>query len=307
MSNYGLQMKLIAGQVAVVTGAASGIGYGLAEAFARRRLNVVMADVQQDALVEAAGRISALGVETLAVVTDVSKEASVQALAQATIQRFGAVHVVCNNAGVSGKGDPWFGSGATWDWVLGVNLWGVVYGVRAFLPHLLGGGHIVNTASIAGLTTGFSAPYDASKHAVVALTEDLFNDMQAAFVPVGVSVLCPGWVRTGILDSERNWPADFGAAPAADPLSEIPLAHIRRAIDEGTTPAAVAQMVLESVEADRFWVIPHDDFLEMAIRRWDRIADRLNPEPAEQMPGVPSRTAMTAEVLAVLAALQPDD
>lgn len=300
-------MKLIAGQIAVVTGAASGIGYGLAEAFARRGLNVVLADVQEDALVEAAGRIGQLGVETLAVVTDVSKEASVQALAQATIQRFGGVHVVCNNAGVSGKGDPWFGSGATWEWVLGVNLWGVVYGVRAFLPHLLGGGHIVNTASIAGLTTGFSAPYDASKHAVVALTEDLFNDMQAAFVPVGVSVLCPGWVRTGILDADRNWPAHLGAAPATDPLSEIPLAHIRRAIDEGTTPAAIAQMVLESVEADRFWVIPHDNFLEMAIRRWDRIADRLNPEPAEQVPGVPSRATMTAEVLAALSALQPED
>jgi NAD(P)-dependent dehydrogenase (short-subunit alcohol dehydrogenase family) len=296
-------MELISGQVAVVTGAASGIGYGLAEAFARRGLNVVLADVQVDALNVAAERIAAIGVETLAVVTDVSKEASVQALAAATIERFGAVHVVCNNAGVSGKGDPWFGPAKNWDWVLGVNLWGVIYGVRAFLPHLVTGGHIVNTASIAGLMTGFSAPYDASKHAVVALTEDLYNDMKSAFVPVGVSVLCPGWVRTGILDSERNWPTEFGDAPPTEPLSEIAIAHVRRAIDEGTTPAAIAEHVLAAVESDRFWVIPHDDFMAMVVRRWDRIADRLDPEPAEQTPGMPSRTELIAEVMAALAAM----
>jgi NAD(P)-dependent dehydrogenase (short-subunit alcohol dehydrogenase family) len=147
-------MQLEAGQVAVVTGAASGIGYALAEALARRGLNIVLADVQEDALLAASERIAALGVGTLAMRTDVSKEESVRALADATLDRFGGVHVVCNNAGVSGGGDPWFGPLAPWEWVIGVNLWGVVHGVRAFLPHLLGGGHIVNTASIAGLYPG---------------------------------------------------------------------------------------------------------------------------------------------------------
>ena len=296
-------MELKSGQVAVVTGAASGIGYGLAEAFAHRGLNIVLADVEEVALHEAAARIAAIGVQTLALVTDVSKEDSVQALAAATIERFGAVHVVCNNAGVGGAGDGWFGPKSTWEWVLGVNLWGVIHGVRAFLPHLLGGGHIVNTASIAGLMTGFAPAYDASKHAVVALTEDLYNDMQTAGVPIGVSVLCPGWVRTGIMDSERNWPAELGARPEPNPVSEVAIGHVRRAISEGTTPAAVASLVVECVENDQFWVIPHQDFLDMVVRRWDRIADKLNPQPPEETPGMPPRSQVMAEVQAAMAAL----
>ena len=138
---------------------------------------MVLADVQKDALAAAAAEVGAHGVETLTVVTDVSKADQVEALAAATMERFGAVHVVCNNAGVGGAGDPWLGPIETWEWVMGVNFWGVVHGVRAFLPHLVmsGGGHIVNTASIAGLYPGFAAPYDASKHAVVAITEGLYT------------------------------------------------------------------------------------------------------------------------------------
>ncbi len=296
-------MELVRGQVAVVTGAASGIGFALAEAFAREGLNIVLADVQDDALAVAAEKIAAHGVETLAVKTDVSKQESVEALAAATIARFGAVHVVCNNAGVAGRGDTWFGPISNWEWVMGVNVWGVVHGIRAFLPHLLGGGHIVNTASIAGLMTGFSAPYDASKHAVVAITEDLYNDMTIAGLPVGVSVLCPGWVRTGILDSERNWPAELGAMPEASPVSDIATNYVRRAIDEGMTPAAVAALVLESITAARFWVLPHPDFFQMAIDRWERIAERLNPEPPEETPGMPPRSQMMAEMQAAMAAM----
>ncbi len=260
----------------------------------------MLADIESGALEAAAERIAAQGVETLALVTDVSNEQSVLDLAAATIERFGAVHVVCNNAGVAGRGDPWFGPKTSWDWVLGVNLWGVIHGVRAFLPHLIGGGHIVNTASIAGLMTGFSGVYDASKHAVVAMTEDLFHDMNAAGLPIGVSVLCPGWVRTGIIDSDRNWPAHLGQAPAADPIGSVTLEHVRRAVSEGATPAAVATAVLEAIEGDQFWVIPHQDFFDMAIRRWERIADRLNPEPAEQIPGMPHRTQIIAEVQAAI-------
>jgi NAD(P)-dependent dehydrogenase (short-subunit alcohol dehydrogenase family) len=146
-------MKLEAGKVAVVTGAASGIGLGLARRFAEDGLHVVLADVEEGALASAATGISALGVETLAVPTDVSDHEAVEALADAAVERFGAVHVVCNNAGVSSGADPWFGPLAVWGWVMGVNLWGVIHGIRAFLPILInqGEGHIVNTASIAGL------------------------------------------------------------------------------------------------------------------------------------------------------------
>ena len=293
-------MELRAGQTAVVTGAASGIGYALSEAFARRGLNIVLADVQDDALAAADDKIRALGVETLATKVDVSKEDAVQGLAAATLERFGGVHVVCNNAGVGGAGDPWFGPLAAWEWVIGVNLWGVVHGVRAFLPHLLGGGHIVNTASIAGLYPGFAPPYDASKHAVVALTESLYNAMTSAGLPVGVSCLCPGWVRTGIIDSDRNWPAEFGERPETDPVQEIARNHVRRAIDEGTTPAAVAELVLSSVEASRFWVFPHDDFLELCVRRWERIGEKLDPDPPEHTPGMPPRSQIVAETMAAM-------
>jgi len=299
-------MQLSKGQVAVVTGAASGIGYALADSFARKGLDVVLADVQEDALGEAAARIAEHGVSTLAVRTDVSSEASVQELARSTVDRFGAVHVLCNNAGVAGKGDPWTGPLSAWEWVMGVNFWGVVHGVRAFLPHLLGGGHIVNTASIAGLFPGFGASYDASKHAVVAISEDLYHNMNAAGLPVGVSCLCPGWVRTGIMDADRNWPSHLGDKPADMPLAHVMTDHVRRAIDEGMTPAAVADLVVQSVEAQRFWVLPHQDFLEMAIRRWHRIADRLDPVPDDQTPGLPPREQIMAEVAKAMEELIAD-
>ena len=189
-------MELTAGQVAVVTGAGSGIGLSLAERFAAAGLHLVLADVQVDALESAAAQVGGRGVDVLTVRTDVSKVADVEALAAQTLERFGAVHVVCNNAGVAPRSDPWFGPLSSWEWVMGVNFWGVVHGCRTFLPHLAGGGHIVNTASVAGLMPGFSPSYDASKHAVVAITEGLYTTLQLAGLPIGVSVLCPGWVRT---------------------------------------------------------------------------------------------------------------
>jgi NAD(P)-dependent dehydrogenase (short-subunit alcohol dehydrogenase family) len=297
-------MELAAGKVAVVTGAGSGIGRALAERFARSGLHIVLADVQADALETAAGDVAALGVETLAVATDVTVEADVQALAAAALERFGAVHVVCNNAGVAGRADPWFGPLSAWQWVMNVNFWGVVHGIRAFLPHLLEGGHIVNTASIAGLSPGFTPMYDASKHAVVAASEDLYIDMRTAGLPVGVSVLCPGWVRTSILDSERNWPAALGEPPDAGPRATI-LPHVQRAVAEGATPAAVADAVADAVASDRFWVVPHQDFFDLVIERWHRIADRLDPEPPENVPGMPPRSQIVAEMMAALESAAP--
>jgi NAD(P)-dependent dehydrogenase (short-subunit alcohol dehydrogenase family) len=296
-------MELEAGKVAVVTGAASGIGLALANAFAARGCSVVLADIDQGALDAAAVEVGAHGVDTMTVVTDVSKVEAVDALAAATIERFGAVHVVCNNAGVGGAGDPWLGPLETWEWVMGVNFWGVVHGVRAFLPHIVmsGGGHIVNTASIAGVFPGMTAPpYDASKHAVVAITEDLFTSLREAGVPIGVSCLCPGWVRTGIGESDRNWPEELGELPPRDAGGEIARKHLNRALDEGMQPAAVADLVLDAVSSGRFWVFPQREFLELAIARWRDIEEGLDPTLPEQVPGLPPRSQLVAEVMAAM-------
>jgi NAD(P)-dependent dehydrogenase (short-subunit alcohol dehydrogenase family) len=298
-------MELTHGQVAVVTGGGSGIGLALADRLARAGLDLVLADVQDDALAAAAAQLGEHGVDVLTVRTDVSKEADVQALAAATLDRFGAVHVVCNNAGVAARSDPWFGPLEAWEWVMGVNFWGVVHGCRTFLPHLVNGGHIVNTASIAGLMTGFAPSYDASKHAVVAITEDLYNTVKMAGLPIGVSVLCPGWVRTQILESDRNWPRELGEKPADDPASAATRGHVERAIAEGRTPASVADAVADAITADRFWVIPHQDFLDLCIERWATIADRADPQPAEQVPGMPPRSQILAEVAAALGTPAP--
>ena len=300
-------MKLGAGQVAVVTGAASGIGLGLAERFARSGLDVVLADVDEPGLTAEAERVGATGVRTLAVVTDVSDPGAVEALAAATVERFGSVDVVCNNAGVVSLADPWSGPLAAWEWVVGVNLWGVIHGVRAFLPLLLarGQGHIVNTASMAGLVPGFGPAYDATKHAVVGLTEDLYTTLRMTGLPIGVSVLCPGWVRTGILDAERNWPERMGARPDHGFGSDVVATHVRRAIDEGTPVAAVADAVADAVEAERFWVLPHRDFVDIAVRRWHGIAEGVNPEPLPDMPGLPPAGQIAAEIAALLSPPAP--
>ncbi len=295
-------MELEGGKVAVVTGAASGIGYALSERFASAGVHVVLADVDEAALASAAARVGARGVDTLAVPTDVSDEASVAALASAAIERFGAVHVVCNNAGVMSSADAWFGPLSSWSWVFGVNLWGVIHGVRAFLPHLVaqGEGHIVNTASIAGLMPGFGASYDATKHAVVAITEDLYLSMRQAGLPIGVSVLCPGWVRTNILDADRNWPQDLGAAPPAALGADVVMGHVRRVIDEGMPAAAVADLVADAIRSERFWVLPHPEFVDLAVKRWHDIAEGVNPRTDVEVPGLPSAAAIAQEVLASL-------
>jgi NAD(P)-dependent dehydrogenase (short-subunit alcohol dehydrogenase family) len=212
-------MELAGGKVAVVTGGASGIGLGMAHRFAAAGMALVIADVQTDALDVARDALEATGCDVLAVRTDVSDMSSVEALRDAALDRFGTVHVVCNNAGVGGAGDPWHGPIATWEWVVGVNLMGVVHGIHAFLPTLeaQGEGHIVNTASMAGITVGMLGPYSATKHAVAALSESLWFSMQGARTGVGVSVLCPGFVRTNIPTSDRNWPARLGPMPSPHP------------------------------------------------------------------------------------------
>jgi NAD(P)-dependent dehydrogenase (short-subunit alcohol dehydrogenase family) len=296
-------MELTAGKVAVVTGAASGIGLALAERFARAGLDVVLADVEQPALQAASEKIAGLGAKTLAVPTDVSDEAAVNALAAAAVDRFGAVHVVCNNAGVASLADPWFGPLSAWKWVLGVNLWGVIHGIRAFLPMLAaqGEGHIVNTASAAGLFPGTSPSYDASKHAVVAISEDLYKAMKIARLPVGVSVLCPGWVRTGIGQAERNWPESLGEVPPPAATAGVTVPHVQRAVDEGMAPAAVAGLVADAITADRFWVFTDPEFTQVALRRWQGVAEGDNPQTEVDLPGLPPAKQLVAEIQRLLA------
>jgi NAD(P)-dependent dehydrogenase (short-subunit alcohol dehydrogenase family) len=273
-------VETLKGRVAVVTGAASGIGLGMAEQFARAGMSVVMADIEGPALRAAATTVEQHGADVLARVTDVSDLTSMQTLARETADRFGAVHVVCNNAGVGGGGDAWRGPIAAWHWVVGVNLMGVVHGVHAFLPLLeaQGEGHIVNTASMAGVGRGALGAYGATKHAVVALSEDLYLDQVARQTGVGVSVLCPGWVRTRIIESRRNWPARLGPAPPDPEGSEEIRAIVDQLIAEGMPPAAVADLVIDAVKAGRFWIFPHPEMLDAVLDWTHSMVAQQNPD-----------------------------
>jgi len=276
-------MKDFAGKVAVVTGAASGIGRGLAHRFAAAGMKVVLADVEAAALEEAARDIGSKGAETLAVRTDVSKGAEVEALAQATLDRFGGVHVVCNNAGVAVSGPAWTFTVADWEWVLGVNLWGVVHGVRVFTPIMLsqgGDGHIVNTASLAGLTSGpGGAIYNVSKHGVVTLSETLYHELVMMGSPLRVSVLCPGFVNTRIADAARNRPAEL-AATAAPPPGYAEMEQLGRVLlAAGSAPALIADRVFDAIEHERFYVLPHPEWKDVIQTRMEDILAERNPTP----------------------------
>ncbi len=197
-------------KVAVVTGGASGIGLAMAERFAREGMKLVLADVEKERLDEVTARFQKDGVEVLGVETDVSDAEQMDALGAATLDAFGAAHIVCNNAGVASGGRSWELTTADWRWVIGVNLWGVIHGIRVFAPGLIaqGEGHIVNTASVAGLlSVPGLGPYSVTKHGVVTLSETLYGELVATGSKVRVSVVCPSWVKTGIFEADRNRPA----------------------------------------------------------------------------------------------------
>jgi NAD(P)-dependent dehydrogenase (short-subunit alcohol dehydrogenase family) len=274
-------MEELSGKVAVVTGAASGIGLALSTAFAAEGMRLVLADIESEPLQAAVAGLPD-GTEALTVVCDVSDADQVDALRDAAVERFGTVHVVCNNAGVAGGGPVWTQTRADWDWVLGVNLFGVINGITSFTPLLIeqGEGHIVNTASMAGLlSTPWAATYNVSKHGVVTLSETLWGDLQlAGATGVGVSVLCPGWVQTRIAESGRNRPADPGA-PAA-PVSEeaaAALAHVGSLVAEGLNPRQVAELVVESIRTDRFYIFTHPTWMPLVSDRFDRILSGEGP------------------------------
>jgi NAD(P)-dependent dehydrogenase (short-subunit alcohol dehydrogenase family) len=274
-------MRELGGKVAVVTGAASGIGRALAEALAAEGARVVLADVERVALEEAAHAIAAGGAETLAVRTDVSRGEEVEALADAVERRFGGVHVVCNNAGVSVSGLSWMHTTADWEWVLGVNLWGVIHGVRVFVPRLLtngADGHVVNTASIAGLVSGPGmSVYNVTKHGVVTLSETLHHDLRLVGARVAVSVLCPAWVNTRIIDSGRNRPAALAETAPALPGREQMEGMVRGLLAGGLAPERVAALVVDAVRSERFWVLPHPEWKALVRTRMEDVLEERAP------------------------------
>lgn len=271
----------------MVTGAGSGMGRAFARRFAEAGMNVVLSDVEGPALDEAVEEIRAVaterGADAIGHLCDVSDEAAVDALAAASIERFDRVNVVCNNAGVADSGltsGPGTLSTANWRWVLDVNLWGVINGHKAFLPHLLehGDGHIVNTASMAGHFPGHSA-YTASKWAVVGLSEGLYLQLQDIGSTVGVSCLCPGWVDTRIADSARNRPE--WAAPAAldepSPEAEARFEFVREQLKSGRSPAAVADLVHDAVVSGTFWIFTDEQMVAGLKHRYDAVLSGTNP------------------------------
>jgi NAD(P)-dependent dehydrogenase (short-subunit alcohol dehydrogenase family) len=269
-------------RVAVVTGGASGIGRAMADRFATEGMKVVLADVEEKALRLAEAEMREKGVDVIGVQTDVSKAEETEKLAQQTLDAFGAVHLVCNNAGVAGAwGQVWENTLDDWNWIMGVNLWGVIHGVRTFVPIMLkqgGEGHIVNTASLAGLMPGRGI-YGVTKQGVVALSESLHNDLRVAEAKIGVSVLCPGWVDTNIADASRHRPAELaktvGALP--DDQREMMDKTVRNFLKTGLQPSEVANQVFEAIRDEKLYVITHPQMDFIFRQRFDDITNRRNP------------------------------
>jgi NAD(P)-dependent dehydrogenase (short-subunit alcohol dehydrogenase family) len=276
-------MQELAGRVAVVTGGASGIGLAMAERFAAEGMKLAIADIEEPALDTAAEQLTDGGAEVLAVPTDVSKGDDVDALAARVRERFGAFHVVCNNAGVGGHGFPtWATPTSEWQWLLGVNLWGVIHGISAFVPALVeqGEGHVVNTASVAGLASvPFMAPYSASKHAVLAISEALCHDLTMIGSAVKVTVLCPGFIKTRIADASRNWLEHLGPEPSSDdPAGEVIEPLIRGLVEAGKPPEEVADQVLDAIRTERFLVTTEPEISRTAVDGRAALLEGRGPE-----------------------------
>lgn len=277
-------MKEFKGKVAVITGAASGIGRGLAERCTREGMKVVLADIEKAALekTQADLDLAAAGAETLTVVTDVSNPEDVSALAQQARERFGAVHLLCNNAGVAAGAALWESSDNDCQWVIGVNLMGVIHGIRTFVPMMTAGGepgHIVNTASLTGVSTFHpSALYQLTKHGVVALSEQLHHDLKLRKTGIGVSVLCPGFVNTRIMDSERNRPGRYrdSSPPAKAAPNEVE-AVFRKMVQEGMPTAQVADLVFKAILEEKLFIFTHPEIKVHIRSRMEAMLEERNP------------------------------
>ncbi len=278
-------MQDFAGNVAVVTGGASGLGLAMAQRFAEAGMNIVLGDIEAEPLAMAEAAIAQKGVKVLAHRTDVAKADQIEALAEAAYKRFSKVHILCNNAGVGGsRGAAWELTEDDWRWVIDVDLWSVINGVRSFVPRMLAGreeAHIVNTASVAGLVSGaVGSPYTVAKFGVVALSESLYYELKRAGHPIGVSVLCPGFVATNIFDSGRNRQPEYGEQRKLTPEEEQVRQMLATRREGIMQPADIAAQVFEAITSGSLYIIPTgSEALETAIHaRHKRIEDRENPE-----------------------------
>lgn len=278
-------MQDFAGKVAVITGAASGIGRALTEKCIAEGMHVVMADIEEAVLEKTAAELQATtNNQVLPIVTNVAIEAELKKVCDGAVATLGGVHLLFNNAGVGGGGNAWTATQKDWDWVLGVNLWSVIYGLRVFIPQMLAQDtpcHIVNTASVAGLIGGSTnALYSVTKHGVVALTENLNVDLQNENAQIGCSVLCPGFVNTNIFDSGRNRPANLAnetEAPAPTPEDEQRMAMFREVLKQGMQPPEIANIVFDAIRENRLYILTHDHFDEMIRTRAENIIGGTNP------------------------------
>ena len=274
-------MDELDGRTAFITGGASGIGLATAHSLGGEGMNLVIADVEEAALANAEADLAAAGFSVLAVRCDVRSVTDLEAAAAATLARFSGVHVVFNNAGVVTTGRVEDLSEASWRWVLDVNLWGVINGSRVFLPILKSQGvpgHIVNTASMAGLMSGpLMAPYYVSKFGVVALSESMWHEARLDNVPIGVSVLCPGFVKTRIHEADRNRPGDLDSAWTGDAGNQW-IDMLSAGVEGGIDASTVAGIIVDAVKADRFWILPHGESSIASVRRrTDAIIDGATP------------------------------
>jgi NAD(P)-dependent dehydrogenase (short-subunit alcohol dehydrogenase family) len=277
-------MKVFKDKVAVITGAASGIGRAMAERCGREGMKVVLADVEQGALAEATANLQAGGGTVLAVRTDVSQAKDVEELAQKTLEAFGAVHLLCNNAGVATSGTVvWESSLTDWEWVIGVNLWGMIHGVRSFVPIMLAQDtecHIVNTASLSGLISfPRGSVYAVTKHGVVTLSETLHHELAERGGKVKVSVLCPGLVKTQIMDCARNRPERLAATAPMGPVEAAGWETLRQQLQTGMPPAQVADAVFKAIREERFYILTHPEGKDWIRTRMEDILQERNPTP----------------------------
>ena len=280
-------MREFAGKTAVVTGAASGMGLAFARRFAAEGMNVVLADIEEDALNAQVTQLEQEERNVLGVIVNTMRRETLENLRDETIERFGNIHILCNNAGVAGFDDaglggaddvrgPWEVPDSTWEWVMGVNFWGVLYGCQVFIPHMLEHGeegHIVNTASIAGLIPGGGA-YGVSKHGVLALTEGIYQSFEAMGANLSASVLCPGLVNTNIGFAERNRPAEFGdQIPVSGETAEALVAMLSGGMD----PNQVAEIVFDSIVEQRCYILPHSSWDDFVRGRVEHVLARSAP------------------------------
>jgi NAD(P)-dependent dehydrogenase (short-subunit alcohol dehydrogenase family) len=278
-------MKDFKDKVAVITGAASGIGRGIAERCAQEGMHIVLADIEEQALSQTEQVLKAGGASVMALRTDVSKAGDIELLAQKTLNAFGAVHLLFNNAGVNAGGVVWECTLADWQWVIGVNLWGVIHGIRVFIPIMLTQDtecHIVNTASIAGLISGAGlGPYKVTKHGVVSLSETLYCELARVGAKIKVSVLCPAWVNTRIMESERNRPAELRNEPGSEQMTSERQAvaqEMMQAVQTGLSTQQVAEMVFEAIRNEKFYILTHPDWKPLIQLRMENILQERSPD-----------------------------